>query len=153
MFACEEEEPFVGIRGCTAIHGFGEVHVNAVDRVDDLLKRSHIDRSIMIDLSSKIEGQCPRQQAGTLGWIICISKARITVEICLIQLFMILSIEVICNIRNLHPQIARHLKYGNLRIHKIHAHEPDDICQTICVIIATRIRANRQNIHHRWRAA
>ncbi len=104
----------------------------------------------MIDLGSEVKDQCACEQSGSLCRIVCVPKAAIAIQICLVKFFMILAVQVVCNIRDFHPQVARELKDGHFWIYKIHAYNADHIGKPIVVIIAARVTSHHENIHYRW---
>src|SRR4030095_9978162 len=66
---------------------------------------------------------------------------------------MVLSIQVIGNIWNLHPKVTWKFEHSNFRSDAINANQSNGICQAVEVFIGTRVAANGENCHYWWRTA
>src|SRR5215208_8189951 len=105
MRACREQQSLAGICSSAPVDPRRQGNIDPTDCIDDLFKCPHIDGGVMVELSSEVECQGPCQQTGSLRRIVGISKARIPVKVSLVEFFVVLPIDVICNIGNLHPQV------------------------------------------------
>lgn len=122
---------------------FGQVDIDAIHGVDDLLEGAHVDRGIVIHLRAEVERQRARHQAWTLGGIVGVAEARVAVQVGLVEPFVILAAEVVGDVGNLHPQVAWKFEHGDLRGDEIDAHQADDVAQAVGVAVAALVRADQ----------
>jgi len=91
--------------------------------------------------------------ADSFGRIVGVPEALVSVQVGLVEFFMILSLYVICNIRDLHPKVAREFQDGYFGIYEVHAYKADDIRKPVKVTIGARVCPNDKNVQDRRRAA
>src|ERR1700690_2474154 len=92
-------------------------------------ERFPVDRDIVIRIDAEIDIERQRQEARTRAWIIPIMEAvsGISIEISLIEFFMILPIEMAGDIRNLDPKVAGKIEHGYAWLDKVHTHQAHHI--------------------------
>jgi hypothetical protein len=87
-------------------------YIDAVDGVYHAHEGPHIYSKIVIGLHPKVEVQGAGKQAGPGAWIAPVAKAIawIAVQVGLIELFVVLTVKVVGNLRNLDPHIPREVQ-------------------------------------------
>src|SRR5688572_6258598 len=130
-----KDEAAVHIFGSPAIHSIWQCDVDTIHSVDKFYEGAHICSCVVIYLYSEVEGEGACQQARALRGIVGVSKTGVSIQIGLIKLFVILPVNIICNIRDLNPQVTREFQNGHFGIHKIDAHDTDHICQAVKVTV------------------
>src|SRR5688572_14030543 len=130
-----KDETAVHIFGSPAIHRIRQCDVDTIHSVDKFYEGAHICSCVVIYLYSKVKRKGTRQQARPLRGVIGVSKTGVSVQIGLIKFFVILPVNIICNIRDLNPQVTREFQNGHFGIHKIDAHDTNHICQAVKVTV------------------
>ena len=139
-----EDQPGAAVFGSAAIYAVRQVDRDATNCIHDLFEGAHVDRHIAVGSDAKVQRQRARQQARTFARTVVVTKAGIAVEISLVELLVVLPVDVVGDVGDFHPQVARKFQDGHLGLDKVHAHNTDDICQTVIVGVGTRICADRQ---------
>src|SRR5688572_2803733 len=98
-----KDETAVRVFSSAAIHCIWQCDIDTIHRVDKFHEGAHVCCCVVIYLYSEVEGEGACQQAGALRGIVGVSKTGVPVQISLIKFFVILSVDVICNIGDLNP--------------------------------------------------
>src|SRR5688572_1196459 len=98
-----KDEAAVHVFSSAAIHRIWQCDIDTIHRVDKFHEGAHVCSCVVIYLYSEVEGKGARQQARPLRGIVGVSKTGVPIQISLIKFFVILSVDVICNIGDLDP--------------------------------------------------
>src|SRR5688572_27670289 len=98
-----KDETAVHVFSSAAIHRIWQCDIDTIHRVDKFHEGAHVCSCVVIYLYSEVEGKGARQQARPLRGIVGVSKTGVPIQISLIKFFVILSVDVICNIGDLDP--------------------------------------------------